>query len=188
MSTAFNWFDVVLALILVISATTGLRSGFARVTIGLLATVVGFVVGFWSYRMVAAEIALRMNFSPRAANILAFLLVLAAVMICGSLLAAVMARLFRWIGLSWFDHVLGGMAGFLRGVLVIAALADILVAYSPSPMPLFLENSRVLPYATGVASTLADLAPRELKDLFNEQMQALRHLWQPKTVPHSSEI
>ncbi|MBV8807863.1 MAG: CvpA family protein [Acidobacteriaceae bacterium] len=188
MSTAFNWFDVVLALILVISATTGLRSGFARVTIGLFATVIGFLAGFWSYRMVAAEIVLRANLSPRAANILAFLLVLVAVMMCGALLAAVMARLFRWIGLSWFDHVLGGMAGFLRGVLVIAALADIVVAYSPSPMPLFLENSRVLPYATGVASTLADLAPQELKDLVHEQMQALRHLWAPKPVPHSSEI
>jgi membrane protein required for colicin V production len=98
-------------------------------------------------------------------------------MILGSLIAAMLSRLFRWIGLSWFNHLLGGVAGFLRGALVIAALLDILVAYSPSPMPAFLENSRVLPYAGEISWWLVDLAPRELKDAFTEQMQNLKQLW-----------
>lgn len=183
-----NWFDILLAVIIVVSATTGLRSGFARVIIGLLATVIGFLAGFWCYGIVAAEIVRHTNISTRAANISGFLLIFVGVLIVGAVLAAIIAQLFRWIGLSWFDHLMGGVAGFLRGVLVIAVLADVLVAFSPSPTPAFMENSRVLPYAAEVAGTLADLAPRELKDSFDAQLQLLRHLWAAPTVPHSRVI
>jgi hypothetical protein len=54
----------------------------------------------------------------------------------------------------------------------------VLIAYSPSPMPQFVENSRLLPYATELSSWLADLAPHELKDAFTEQLENLRQLWQ----------
>lgn len=186
MST-FNWLDIALAIVIIVSAAAGLRTGFARVTIGLLATVIGFVVGFWCYGIVAAEIVRHTSMSTRAANIVGFLLIFVGIMIIGAVLAAITARLFRWIGLSWFDHLLGGAAGFLRGVLVIAVLADVLVAFSPSPLPVFLENSRVLPYAAEVAGTLADLAPRELKDSFDLQLQSLRQLWAAPTA-HPSQI
>ncbi len=179
-----NWLDIFLAIVIVLSAAAGLRSGFARVIIGLLATVIGFLAGFWCYGIVAAEIIRRTNMSTRAADILGFLLIFVGVTILGSVLAAIITRLFRSIGLSWFDHLMGGVAGFLRGVLVIAVLADILVAFSPSPLPSFLENSRVLPYAAEMAGTLADLAPRELKDSFDAQLQSLRHLWStPAAAP-----
>ena len=38
---AFNWFDIALGLVIFVSAVSGLRTGFARVVIGLVATVVG---------------------------------------------------------------------------------------------------------------------------------------------------
>jgi len=176
MST-FTWLDIVLAIIIIISATAGVRAGFARVTIGLLATIMGFLAASWSYRIVAAEIVRLTNISIRVANIAGFLLIFAAVIITGSVLAGIIGQLFRWIGLSWFNHLMGGVAGFFRGVLVIAVVADILVAFSPSPFPIFLESSCVLPYALEVASTLADLAPRELKDSFDVQLRSLRHVW-----------
>ena len=61
---------------------------------------------------------------------------------------------------------------------MIAALVDVLVAFSPSPMPDFLANSRVLPYASEVASVLVSVAPRSLKDAFDQQMENLKRLWE----------
>lgn len=184
----FNWFDIVLAIIIIISAAAGLKTGFARVVIGLAATVVGLVAGFWFYRMAAAEILKHFGMSLSAANILGFLAIFLAVMFVGSLMASLLARIFRWFGLSWFDHFMGGIAGFVRGVLVIAALADVLIAFV-SPMPIFLQNSRMLPYASELVSTLAQLAPHELKDSFNDQMDALRHFWHgPEQTPHANAI
>ena len=172
----FTWFDVVLTLILVWSALAGLRAGFARVVIGLIATVAGFLAGFWCYRLMAAKLAPWIK-TPTIANILGFLIIFVGVLILGSLLSILFSKIFRWIGLSWFNHLLGGVAGFVRGALVIAAMLDMFVAFAPSPTPAFLENSRVLPYACEVSSWLADLAPRELKDAFREQMENLKQFW-----------
>lgn len=172
-----NWFDVLLVLLIVVSAVAGLRTGFARVVIGLVATVAGFLAGFWCYQILAAQLISWTRMSERTANISGFLIVFVGVLIVGALLAALLARFFRWIGLSWFDHLLGGVAGFVRGVLVIAVLADIIVAFAPSPLPAFLGNSRVLPYASELGIAIAQLAPRELKDSFDKQMDNLKQLW-----------
>ena len=181
----FNWFDIVLVLILLWSAIAGLRAGFARVVIGLIATVVGLIAGFWFYRIVAAKL-MPWSSTPVVADVLGFLVIFMGVVILGALIAALFSRLFRWIGLSWFNHLLGGLAGFVRGALIIAALMDVLVAYSPSPTPNFLENSRILPYAGELSSWLVALAPRELKDAFTEQMENLKQLWR-RTQQHRSQ-
>lgn len=168
-----NWFDVVLLLILLASAISGLRSGLARVIIGLISTVVGVVAGFWSYRMVAAELMPIVR-TEVVANILGFCVVFCGVLIVGALIAALLSRLFQWIGLSWFNHLLGGIAGAIRGALVIAVLVDVLVAFAPSPTPQFISNSYLLPYTTEISAWLVELAPRELKDSFIQQMENLR--------------
>ena len=172
----FNWFDIVLVVILLWSALAGFRAGFARVVIGLIATVAGLIAGFWFYRIPAAALMKWLK-EPVVADVLGFLMIFIGIVILGSLIAALFSKLFRWIGLSWFNHMLGGVAGFLRGALIIAALIDLLVAYAPSPMPTFIENSRVLPYASEVSGWLADLAPHELKDAFTEQMENLKQFW-----------
>jgi hypothetical protein len=59
----------------------------------------------------------------------------------------------------------------------VAVLANVLVAFAPTPVPDYLRNSRVLPYANGVASVLAELAPRQLKDAFSDRMDALKQIW-----------
>jgi membrane protein required for colicin V production len=177
-----NWFDLVLGITLLWSAASGLRAGLARVVVGLCASVFGLLAGFWCYRMVAEKLR-PYSGTPALANILGFALIFVAVLLLGSLLAAVLSRLFRWVGLSWFNHLLGGVAGLLRGAILIAATVDILVAFAPSPLPRAFENSRVLPYASEISAWLADMAPRELKDAFTEQMQNLKQLW---AKPHGA--
>jgi membrane protein required for colicin V production len=169
----FNWLDLVLAIIVVMSVATGLRAGFARVVIGLAATLAGLLAGFWCYRLVGAKLHLFMK-SEAAADALGFFLIFVTVVILGAALAALCSRLLKWVGLSWFNHVLGGAAGLLRGALMVAVLAEILVAFAPSPFPHYLETSRVLPYANEVAAVLAQFAPQQLKDSFLQQMENMQ--------------
>jgi membrane protein required for colicin V production len=172
----FNWFDVGLAVLIVISGIAGFRSGLIRVIVGILATIVGLIAGFWCYRMVAVKLAPFID-STVAADIIGFFIIFVGAIVLGALMAAILSRLFRRIGLSWINQLLGGVAGLIRGALVVAILATILIAFSPRPTPAFIENSRVLPYASEVAAALADLAPRELKDSFIEQLKNLKELW-----------
>ncbi len=172
----FTWFDVVLVLILLWSAIAGLRSGFARVVVGFIATIAGLLAGFWFYRMLAEELMPWVK-TPTMAQILGFLIIFVGVLIVGAVIGALLSRLLRWFGLSWFNHFLGGIAGFFRGALVIAAVAAVFVAFSPSPTPQFLAGSRVLPYVAEVAWWLVDLAPKELKDAYEQQLQNLKRMW-----------
>jgi len=175
----WNWFDIALAIVIVVSAISGLRTGFARVVIGLIATVVGFMLGFWCYRMVAAKL-MPVVHNESAANTLGFLAIFVAVVAAGALIAALLSSIFKWVGLSWFNYLLGGAAGVVRGALVVAVMANILVAFAPSPTPVFLQQSYVLPYANRVASVLAQFAPQELKDSFMQQMENLKQFRESK--------
>jgi membrane protein required for colicin V production len=172
-TSLFNWFDVVLAIVILASAAAGLRTGFARVVVGFAATVAGFLAGFWCYRLIAVKLQPWITSQP-VANVAGFLIIFAGISILGALLAALLSRLLKWVGLSWFNHLLGGAAGFVRGVLIVAVLASVLVAFAPSPMPQYLQTSRVLPYANHVAAVLAELAPRQWQDSFSQQMQNLK--------------
>ncbi len=174
--TSFNWFDILLGLIILCSAIAGLRAGFTRVVIGLLAAIVGLVAGFWGYRLVG-EYLHRWISTTAVANTVGFFLIFIGVALAGSLIAALLSRVLRWVGLSWFNYLLGGVAGFARGALLVAVLANILVAFAPTPVPDYLRNSRILPYANGVASVLVELAPRQLKDSFAERMESLKQFW-----------
>jgi membrane protein required for colicin V production len=171
-----DWFDLILALILVLSAVAGLRSGFARVVIGLIATVAGLLAGFWCYRLVAAKLLPYVS-TAAVANVLGFLIIFLAFVIAGAVLASLLGRFFRWIGLSWADHLMGGVAGLVRGALLVAGLSAILIAFVPSPPPAFVRDSRILPYATEAAAALAETAPHELKDAFNHQWTNLKQFW-----------
>jgi hypothetical protein len=59
----------------------------------------------------------------------------------------------------------------------VAAIAAILVAFVPSPVPAFITNSRMMPYAAHIAAALAEAAPRDLKDSFFQEWQNLKRFW-----------
>jgi membrane protein required for colicin V production len=182
----FNWFDIFLLLIVAVSIITGWHAGLARVAIGLAATIAGFMAGFWCYRLVGAKLQPWIA-SETTADVIGFFLIFFGVVILGSLLAAGLSRLLKWVGLSWFNLLLGGVAGFFRGALMVAVLADIIVAFAPSPMPHYLQTSRVLPYANEVAALLAELAPQQLKDSFLQQWENLRQ-FKASRKPQTHEI
>lgn len=184
MLLGLNWFDVLLVLIILWSAMMGLRSGLARVVIGFIAALVGLFAGFWFYRMVGVKLSPYVG-AAAVANILGFLIIFALALVLGSLVSSLLARIFQWFGLSWFDHFLGGIAGFLRGAIVVAAIVDVVVAFAPSPAPQILEHSQVLPYASEISTWLVSMAPRELRDAFTEQMQNLKQLWAQPPDAHS---
>lgn len=187
MQHGFNWFDIFLIVILLWSAVAGLRAGLARVVVSIAAAITGLVAGFWFYDVVAAAI-LPWVHSEMVANIAGFFIIFFAALFAGALVGALLSRIFQWIGLSWFNHALGGVAGFFRGAIIIAAFAGILIAYSPSPTPAFIERSQVLPYAGEISWWLVDLAPRGLRDAFTQQMLNLRQFWAQPPASHPQTV
>jgi membrane protein required for colicin V production len=183
----FNWFDVVLFIILASSIAAGFKAGFTRVVIHLVATIVGLLAAFWCYRLVGTEILPHVNGNVQAANAIGFGLIFVGVMLLGSLISLVLSRLFRWIGLSWFNHLLGGFAGVVRGAVIATVLVDILVAFTKPPPPAYLDQSRLLPYVNEFGGWVIDVAPFELRKSFDDQMDRIRGIWETRPDRSKSE-
>lgn len=171
-----NLFDILLAVIVGSSVVAGFAAGFARAGIGFFAAIVGMLIAFWFYGTPAATLH-RYIGSTMLCNILGFLLVFLFCVALGGLIAKLLAKLFKWTGLSWLDHILGAGFGFIRGMLVAVAFVAVLMAFTPSPPPNWMVGSATLPYVIDASNLCAALAPNSVKEAFRVTMQEIEQAW-----------
>jgi membrane protein required for colicin V production len=169
-----NWLDIVVLVIVGYSTFVGLRRGFARAVVGIAATVLGIVFGFSFYGWVATHLLGGMS-SRELAKLLGFLIVFGAFMLAGAIAGRVLANLFKWVGLSWLERLMGAGLGFVRGIIVVCVLVTVTLAFRPQSI----EESKTLPYVIGASNALSILTPHEIKDKFREAQENLKKLWSP---------
>lgn len=171
-----NWVDYLLIGIVAVSVVSGFSAGAARVGVGFIAAFIGIFAGFWCYGMAAAHIVDYVN-SKAIANLIGFFLIFTGVVLLGALIGRLLASLFKWIGLTWLDRLLGAAFGFVRGMLIAVALVTVLLAFAPSPPPPSIVDSRMLPYVVDASNVLASATPREVKDAFRETQEKVKKIW-----------
>jgi membrane protein required for colicin V production len=172
----FNALDWLLIITVGASTFFGFRAGLARVVIGFVAGIAGIVLGFWFYQTPASWFSGYFK-SETVAAALGFLIVFAGVILAGGILARLIASMFRWVGLTWLDRLLGAGAGFLRGMLVAVGIMTPLLAFAPDPLPKFLEDSKLLPYAVTFGRVMVATAPAKVRDQFVSKSDILKLMW-----------
>ena len=85
------------------SIVSGFIAGFARVGIGTAATFIGIFAGFWCYGLAGAYVLDYVSSRP-IANLIGFFIVFLSIVLLGAMFGRLVAALFKWIGLSWFDR------------------------------------------------------------------------------------
>ncbi len=65
----------------------------------------------------------------------------------------------------------------VRGFVIAAAMVTVLLAFSPSPPPRSVVDSKILPYVINVSDVLAALTPREIKDQFYATKDKVKAVW-----------
>jgi membrane protein required for colicin V production len=171
-----NWVDGVLILVAGVSILSGFAAGFARVGVGFVASTVGIFLGFWCCGIVGAYVLDYVS-SRAIANLIGFFVIFIGVAIAGAILGNILARFFKWVGLSWFDRLLGGAFGVVRAIVIAAALVTVLLAFAPSPPPRSITDSRLLPYVADASAVLAYLTPHEIKDAFRDTRDKAHKAW-----------
>ena len=171
-----SWLDIVVLIIVAYSVAAGFAGGFARVGIGFIATLLGIFFGFWFYGIAAAHVADYVS-SPGVANLLGFLIVFFIFVLAGAIVGRVLANLFKWVGLSWVDRLLGAAFGFVRGAMIAVAFVTVALAFAPTPPPPSIVQSKTLPYIMGTSSVLAAMTPHSVKDAFRETREKVQKMW-----------
>jgi membrane protein required for colicin V production len=171
-----NWLDFILLAILLSSTVSGAMKGMARVAIGLVATILGVLFAARWYTD-AGMLFREYVSSPAIANAIGFLVILIAFTVAGAIIAAMLAAIFKWVGLSWLDRSLGAVFGLLRGLLVAVVLLMIALSFPRQTPHAALSGSRFAPYVIEAARVLAAVTPPELREAIRHNYEAVREIW-----------
>jgi membrane protein required for colicin V production len=147
-----NWFDYLVIVLVSFSVIAGLMRGLLREAIGLITWVVAVWIAFhYSARVepylggALTNDALR----PWAARLGIFLVVL----LIGTTLGVLIGHFVRLSMFSGMDRFLGGIFGFLRGLVVVAAFVILCHGLRLQSEPWW-RSSILLPYAERAANVL----------------------------------
>lgn len=161
---SWNWLDCTLAVILAASVVTALMKGFVRELISLASVVVGLVLAALGYSHAAAWFD-DLTKSHEIALGLGFLTIFLGTLILGALAGMVARKLIKSAGIQWFDRLLGGMFGLVRGVLIGAILLLGMMAFAIKPDAL--QQSVLAPYIVTGTRVIALVMPANLREQFH---------------------
>jgi len=115
-----NWLDIVIIVALIIPVFIGLKQGIIKAALSLAGLIIGVILASNFYRPFAQVLGFTSN--EAVANIIAFVLILAGVMV----ITLVLVRLLKFITsvtmLGWVDHLGGALFAFLMGAILWSAL------------------------------------------------------------------
>jgi membrane protein required for colicin V production len=173
-----NLLDLLLVVVVGISVATGFLAGFARVGVGLIATISGLIFGFWYYNVPAIWLRDHWTMPVNLSNMFGFLIVFLMFTSAGAIIGLLLARLFKWTGLTWLDRLLGGVFGLVRGALLAVICVAVAMAFTPKPLPAWMVGSQVLPYVVDASNLCSKVAPESVKEAFRDSMFEIRKLWE----------
>jgi membrane protein required for colicin V production len=165
-----NWVDWVLVGFLLVSVISGFVEGFVRIAVGFVAMILGFVFASWFHGVAGGWMEPYVH-SRAVASFIGFLVIFIGMLSLGALIAWIIQRVFKVVGLSWLDRLVGGAFGAVRGVLVLAIGALLLSAFFPKRIPAAVSHSQLAPYVFGMSKVLSDITPYEIKNGFEETYQ-----------------
>lgn len=160
-----NWLDIVIIVVLVISALVGLRAGLIKAVLSLVGLIIGVLLAGRFYVPLSEQLA----FIPQdgVAKIVAFAIILIVVM----LITGIVAALLKWAAsvmmLGWLNRLGGAFFCFLLGAIFCAALLAIVVK--------FLGTGIIT--ESGLASILLDRLPLVLA-LLPAEFDGIRSFFQ----------
>ncbi len=117
-----NGFDIALIAVVALSTLFAFARGIVRELISLATWFVALVAAF-AYAGPVAGWFSGLDMSPAAKHVLAFSLILFAVLVGGAILARTLSGVVKAIGLGFVDRLLGAVFGAARGLAVIVLFA-----------------------------------------------------------------
>jgi len=161
-----TWLDLVIVIAIAISTFLGLRTGIIKAVLSLAGLIVGVILAGRYY----VPFSEQLSFVPQesVAKILAFIIILAVVMIIARVLASVLGKLTSLVLLGWVNRLGGAVLGFVVGALFCSALLAIWVKFVGIVDPIA---------ESGLATVLVDRLPMVLA-LLPDDFDAVRSFFQ----------
>jgi membrane protein required for colicin V production len=165
--TAADW---VIAVVIIMSVIQAAISGFFHEAFGIAGLIFGYLLAAWNYQRLAARFAPHLK-SEWLGEIAAFLIIFLAVVVLAGIAGRITRHIVKEAGLGFFDRLLGGALGLLRGGLMVAVVLMSMAAFTPTSQAL--EGSELAPYFLVVGRAAIWVAPSELRARFYQGLDLL---------------
>jgi membrane protein required for colicin V production len=156
-----NLVDIVIVLLVVLSAIQGFRTGLIQSVFSLAGLIAGIAIASWNYTRFAYRLMPLINNRP-VDEAISFCLIALVVMLVAGLLGMLMKNVIHGVGLGWLDRLTGLIFGLLRGAVLVTLCIVTLAAFFPETS--WLENAQLARYFLGTAHLTTQMTPEELKD------------------------
>ncbi|MGD2170829.1 MAG: CvpA family protein [Gammaproteobacteria bacterium] len=159
-----SWLDVVIIVIIVLSALISVIRGFVKETISLITWIVAGILAF-RYFAPLAEILEPYVGAPTIRNITAFAVLFISTLVIGAIINFIMNQLVNRTGLSGTDKALGVIFGAARGVLIVTMIV-LLASLTPMPEASWWQDSAMIGFFQQLAGWLKGIIPDTAADSF----------------------
>lgn len=162
---AYNWVDIAIFSIIALTIVLGILKGFVRQLLGIATVILAFLVAFSTYTFFASlfhEVIPRKN----VGNFIGFLIVFLAVLLVGFLITLMVHKLMKG-SLKALDHILGGIFGCIKGLLICGALLMAMLVFPFNKN--VLKDSMLAPLCLTLTKSTYHLIPDKFKQRFEVQ-------------------
>ena len=167
-----NLFDCFLIAMVAYSTIVAFLRGIILELFSLGGLIAGILLASWNYKHLATILETFIT-TPAIAEIIAFLLIIMAVMVLSTLLGKALNRTAHAIGLGFFDRLLGVLFGFGRGCLFGVAILMAVAAFLPHSA--WIANSRLSSYFLAGAHAVSFVVPHDLQQQILNGAEQLKH-------------
>ena len=167
-----TFFDFIVLALIASSVVSGAMRGIVQALLTGAALIIGLLIAAQGYEFVGSILrGLKIVESREAANAGGFLLIMAIALVGGFLVGRLISGGLRRVRLKWFDRVLGGAFGLLRGWAVCSILYLALTAF---PVRLSsVTEARTAPILAQGAKMLGIFTSQEMRTRFYESYSNL---------------
>lgn len=176
----FNYYDIAIVVIILITALIGFMRGLVWMGIFLATWSAAILLAIKFKDTVAVALPVKLS-SEIAQTALAALLIFLGVLIAGAIINFILHKIINAIGLGTFDRILGMGLGIVLGALAITLLTLLASNLTELPKTSIWQDSKFIPKFQESAAWLQTLIPEDLNDLVNEKLE------QNNIIPSSSE-
>lgn len=177
----FNYFDIAIVVIIIITALIGFMRGLVWMGIFLATWTAAILLAIKFKDQVALALPIKLS-SEVAQTGLAALLIFLGVLIAGAIINFLLHKLVNAIGLGTFDRILGTGLGIALGALAITLLT-MLLSLTELPNQEMWGKSKFIPKFQEAATWLQTLIPENLNDIVNEKLEESNILSPAKDIP-----
>jgi membrane protein required for colicin V production len=160
-----SWIDLIIVVIVIISALISLVRGFVKESISLASWV---LAGFIALRYFAplAELLEPYVESPTIRTGSAFAILFVSSLIIGAIVNFMASQAVSKTGLTGTDKSLGVVFGAARGLLIVTMLV-LLAGLTPMPSEPWWNDSAMIDFFSDMANWIKDILPQDIASRFN---------------------